>query len=81
METFRKKLKERYESRKGVERNRQPMGLAGVLFCIFLTLKLTGDIDWSWWWVSSPLWIKIVVIDIVLKSVLQAVIETIIRDE
>lgn len=57
------------------------MGFSSVLFLVFLVLKLTGFIDWSWWWVSSPLWIKIVVIDIILKSVLQAVIEMIIRDE
>ena len=30
-----------------------------VLFLIFLTLKLTGLISWSWWWVTSPLWIPI----------------------
>ena len=28
-----------------------------ILFLIFLVLKLTGHIDWSWWWVTSPLWI------------------------
>lgn len=27
-----------------------------VLFLIFLTLKLTNVIDWSWWWVTCPLW-------------------------
>jgi hypothetical protein len=31
-----------------------------VLFLIFLVLKLTDTIDWSWWWVTSPLWIGIV---------------------
>ena len=30
-----------------------------VLFVVFLVLKLTGTIDWSWWWVTSPLWISI----------------------
>jgi hypothetical protein len=30
--------------------------LIGV-FLVFLTLKLCGVIDWSWWWVTSPLWI------------------------
>jgi hypothetical protein len=30
-----------------------------VLFVVFLVLKLTGNIDWSWWWVTSPLWIPI----------------------
>lgn len=27
------------------------------MFLVFLTLKLTGHIDWSWWWVTAPLWI------------------------
>ena len=30
--------------------------LIGV-FLIFLTLKLCGVIDWSWWWITAPLWI------------------------
>jgi uncharacterized membrane protein (DUF485 family) len=25
------------------------------LFLVFATLKLTGVIDWSWWWVGIPL--------------------------
>lgn len=33
------------------------IGCSGVLFLIFLVLKLTGLISWSWWWVTSPLWI------------------------
>ena len=28
-----------------------------VAFCIFLILKLTNQIDWSWWTVTCPLWI------------------------
>ena len=30
-----------------------------VLFLIFMILKLTNVIDWSWWWVTAPLWIPI----------------------
>ena len=33
------------------------IGIGMVLFLIFLVLKLTNTIDWSWWWVTSPLWI------------------------
>jgi hypothetical protein len=33
------------------------VGLGTVLFLIFLILKLTNTIDWSWWWVTAPLWI------------------------
>lgn len=28
----------------------------GLLFIVFLVLKLTNVIDWSWWWVTCPLW-------------------------
>lgn len=27
-----------------------------IMFLIFLTLKLCSVIDWSWWWVTAPLW-------------------------
>lgn len=32
------------------------IGFAGLLAIVFITLKLLGKIDWSWWWVLSPLW-------------------------
>lgn len=32
-------------------------GLSWILFFVFLILKLTGTIYWSWWWVTCPLWI------------------------
>lgn len=31
-------------------------GLPTVLFLIFLVLKLTKQIDWSWIWITAPLW-------------------------
>jgi len=42
------------------------IGFGTVLFLVFLVLKLTGNIDWSWWWVTSPLWIPITLGVIVL---------------
>lgn len=27
-----------------------------IIFVVFLVLKLTSVIDWSWWWVTAPLW-------------------------
>ena len=33
------------------------IGFCGMLTILFVGLKLTGYIDWSWWWVVSPLWI------------------------
>jgi pilus assembly protein TadC len=32
------------------------IGLAGLTFIVFLVLKLCGVINWSWWWVTAPLW-------------------------
>lgn len=29
----------------------------GLLTVLFVGLKLTHHIDWSWWWVVSPIWI------------------------
>lgn len=33
------------------------IGIVTILTLIFIILKLTGNIDWSWWWVVSPIWI------------------------
>ena len=32
------------------------VGFFGLLTLIFITLKLTGFINWSWWLVTLPLW-------------------------
>jgi hypothetical protein len=34
------------------------VGLTTLLTVLFVGLKLTDNIDWSWWWVLSPLWIS-----------------------
>ena len=36
------------------------LGFIGLLTIVFITLKLTGYIAWSWLWVLSPLWIPLV---------------------
>ena len=33
------------------------IGATSALTMIFIVLKLVGVINWSWWWVLSPLWI------------------------
>lgn len=35
--------------------------ILGILGLIFITLKLTGHITWSWLWVLSPFWIPMVI--------------------
>ncbi len=34
------------------------IGFPGLLTVLFIGLKLTGYINWSWWWVLSPIWIS-----------------------
>ena len=36
---------------------RPSIGFDGLLTILFIGLKLTGAISWSWIWVLSPLWI------------------------
>ena len=36
-----------------------------LLTLVFIALKLTGYIDWSWWWVLSPIWIPLIILLIV----------------
>jgi membrane protein YdbS with pleckstrin-like domain len=37
-----------------------------MLLVAFVVLKLCGVIDWSWWWVLSPLWIPLGFVILVL---------------
>lgn len=51
------------------------VGLPTILFVVFLVLKLTGNIDWSWWWVTSPLWIPVAfAVTILVLAIIIAVI-------
>ncbi len=55
-------------------KNSGGIGFFGLMFLIFMTLKLTKVIDWSWWWVTAPLWggfailIVIFIIALTIKS-------------
>lgn len=35
------------------------IGFVGLLTIVFIVLKLCKVIDWSWWWVASPIWITV----------------------
>lgn len=41
------------------------MDICSVLFIVFLVLKLVGVISWSWWWVTSPLWIPLAFVAVI----------------
>ena len=45
------------------------IGFVGLLTIVFITLKLIGKIDWSWWWVISPIWIATGLVLIILAIV------------
>jgi Flp pilus assembly protein TadB len=34
-------------------------GFPALLFIVFLVLKLTEVVNWSWLWITSPLWIPL----------------------
>ena len=38
------------------------VGFGGLLTILFIGLKLGGVINWSWWWVLSPIWLPIAVL-------------------
>ena len=38
------------------------LGFGGALFLLFLGLKLGKVIDWSWWYVTMPLWIPLAIV-------------------
>lgn len=43
-------MKKRIKQVKG-----HPITFTGMLFILFLGLKLTGSIDWGWVWIFSPI--------------------------
>lgn len=38
--------------------DRRGPGFLSLLALLFIGLKLTGHIDWSWFWVLAPLWFR-----------------------
>lgn len=53
------------------------IGFAGLLTIVFIALKLTNVIAWSWWWVLSPLWIGIAlaIVVTIIFAIVVAVID------
>lgn len=48
----------------------KPVVYTGPSFCtllglLFIGLKLTGYIQWSWLWVLSPFWIPVILVAII----------------
>jgi hypothetical protein len=50
-------------------KNTGGVGFLGLLTLLFIGLKLTGHIAWSWIWVLSPIWIPISIALLILSLV------------
>jgi len=56
------------------------VGFAGLLTVLFIGLKLTGYIDWSWWWVFSPIIISVALTIFIVAIVLIVALIIAVRD-
>lgn len=45
------------------------IGFIGILTIVFVLLRAFNIINWSWWWVFSPLWISTLIIIFILMVV------------
>lgn len=45
------------------------IGFTGLLTITFIVLKLLNVINWSWWWVLSPLWISTGLVILILAII------------
>lgn len=66
---------------RSMENNSGNLSLSLIIFVVFLTLKLSGVIDWSWWWVISPLWLPFALVLAVIGIIsIFALIAVLIND-
>lgn len=51
------------------------IGVMGLIGIVFVTLKLTGVIDWSWWWVTLPFWggLALAIVVVVIVAIIAAI--------
>ena len=61
------------------------VGITTVLLVVFVVLKLTDNIDWSWLWVLSPLWIPaalaaIIVLPFLIVRAVASIADTVKRN-
>ena len=55
-----------------IKKRSKAMGLVSTLVTLFIILKLTKVISWSWVWVFSPIWITMIIAVVVFGSILVA---------
>jgi hypothetical protein len=60
--------------------NNNGIGFFGILTILFIAFKLLGIIEWSWWWVLSPIWISgLFVIFIIIIVIILMIIREIVK--
>lgn len=59
-----KKIDDLYNESKEKDMSIKINGLPFLVTVIFLILKLTHTISWSWLWVVSPLWIPVIIVSV-----------------
>ena len=51
-------------------------GTLFTVFIVFLILKLTHVIDWSWWLVTCPLWVSVLIVPVMIFLLIFGVISS-----
>lgn len=53
------------------------IGILQVVFVVLLVLKLTGLIDWSWYYVTMPLWLipSIIIMAMIIIIIIGGVVK------
>lgn len=46
------------------------IGFISALTLIFIVLKLTNNINWSWIWVLSPIWITVIFLIVIFTIIM-----------
>ena len=46
------------------------ISFGGLLTVVFIGLKLAKVINWSWWWVLSPIWIPLALAFVIVLVVM-----------
>lgn len=65
-------IRRHFKSRRG----RGGPGFLSLLALLFIGLKLTGHIEWSWVWVLSPLWFQVLFILLIVASLVAFMTKT-----
>lgn len=60
-------------STKNTSSSSSGIGFVGLLTILFIALKLTGVINWAWFWVLSPLWISTIFVVLIILGVVAVV--------